>query len=350
MQALRLSVLALALLTGCDGNPFAAGAGGGSAAGSVASLPGTTAPRASGAIVRREAEGQGTTDEVTGNGFAFQDNQINYDAANDTFAVDNLAFDGDNVYARTTAADGALPTEVRAYAASSTYADAQTGALIDQFSYRALYGVSTTGRSQFAIVRTGAYIPYGFGGFIYSRTSGVTLPGSGQANYTGTYTALRDAEGIPADGEKLTYVVGDMTMAIDFDDFNANASGVNKAGGVTGYVENRRIFDLAGNDITQSIVDQINDDNNLTTNAIAELPILNFSVGPGVIDANGEIEGDLTSTIPKQGGGAQGFEEGKYYAVVSGDDADEVVGVIVVTSQIDSVTLRETGGFILYRQ
>ena len=349
MSAIRLSLLALALLTACDGNPFAAGAGGGSSAASVSTLPGTDKPRAGASIARREAEGQGTNGEVTGNGFAFQNGQIQFDTLNNEFTVDNLAFDGANVYERDRAPDGALPIEVKAFAASSTYADAQTGALIDQFSYRALYGASTTGRSQFAIVRTGAYIPYGFGGFIYGRAGGVTLPTSGQANYTGTYTALRDAEGIPTDGEKLTYVVGDMTMAIDFDDFNANESGVSKAGAVTGFVENRHIFDLAGNDITQSVLDQINADHNLTTNAIDRLPILNFSVGPGVIDANGEIEGALTSTIPKRAGGSEGFEEGKYYAVVSGDGADEVVGVIVVTSKINEITLRETGGFILYR-
>jgi hypothetical protein len=38
-----------------------------------------------------------------------------------------------------------------------------------------------------------------------------------------------------------------------------------------------------------------------------------------------------------------------YYGVISGTNADEVVGVIVVTSEFDGYTARETGGFILYR-
>ena len=50
------------------------------------------------------------------------------------------------------------------------------------------------------------------------------------------------------------------------------------------------------------------------------------------------------------------YEAGNYYAVISGDatqgGADEVVGIIVVEAddpRSDGVTVRESGGFILYR-
>ena len=73
-----------------------------------------------------------------------------------------------------------------------------------------------------------------------------------------------------------------------------------------------------------------------------------FAVGPGVLDNNGEAEGALGSTI-NSNGSLEALESGNYYAVISGDDADEVVGVIVVTASVNGVTVRETGGFILYR-
>ena len=46
------------------------------------------------------------------------------------------------------------------------------------------------------------------------------------------------------------------------------------------------------------------------------------------------------------------FETGNYYAVMSGDQANEVVAVLVVTAddpRYSNVTVRETGGFILTR-
>lgn len=83
---------------------------------------------------------------------------------------------------------------------------------------------------------------------------------------------------------------------------------------------------------------------------VNSLPTLVFSIGPGKLDVNGEAEGNLTSSITNGQGGSELFEQGKYYAVISGPNADEVGGVIVVTSTVADATLRETGGFILYRQ
>ncbi len=345
MLAVRTAVFACLVLTGCNGNPFHAGAGGVpvSDSASVSTLPGTSSPNATGDITRYEDKNLGpkvggAAPTVTGNGFA---EDYTYDPKNDTFTVDNLAFDGGNTYTRS----ASVPTlgAAAVYQAAPTYQDSQTGEQIDQFSYRALYGTSTTGRTRFAIVRTGAYVPYGFGGFIYSRKGGVVLPTTGQAQYTGAYSGLRDYDG--KGGMDLT--TGDMQMAIDFNDFNPAESATGNGAGIQGYVTNRRVFDLDGNDITGTILAGINADKNPDV-AMTELPALVFKVGPGMLDNNGEAEGELNSTIQSNGKAVE-FESGKYYAVISGSNADEVAGVIVVTSDVNGITGRETGGFILYR-
>lgn len=340
MSAVRTSLMACLFLAACDGNPLAGGGGGPDPdpiSTSVSTLPGTTTPTATGDITRTEKRvtAQGAD---YGNGFA---EGFSYNAAGDTFTVDNLAFDGGNVYTRSAAVPNLGPARV--YAGAGTFPDNDTGVLIDQFSYRALYGVSTSGRGSFAIVRTGAYIPYGFGGFIYSRDGGVVLPTSGQANYTGDYAGLRDFNG--KGGMEMT--TGDMEMSIDFNDFNADESATGNGAGIQGWVTNRRVFDLNGNDITATVLAEINDDKNPDFD-LTELPTLVFAVGPGVLDNNGEAEGALGSTI-NSNGSLEALESGNYYAVISGDDADEVVGVIVVTASVNGVTVRETGGFILYR-
>ncbi len=347
MSGYRTTLMACLLLAACGGNPFPDdGSGGGDpdvSNSSASTLPGTNRPTSGGDITRTEEKGKGpnmdgSAPDVTGNGFAegYED-----DPATDTFTVDNLAFDGGNVYTRSGSVPNLGPAQV--YAGAGTFADNQTGALIDQFSYRALYGVSTSGRTNFAIVRTGAYVGYGFGGFIYSRDGGVTLPTEGQANYTGEYAGLRDFNGRGG----MQMVTGDMEMSIDFNDFNPDESPTNNGAGIQGQVTNRRIFDLAGNDITASVLAEINADKNPDFDLTA-LPTLVFRVGPGMLDNNGEAEGELDSTIVSSGK-AELFEAGKYYAVISGDDADEVAGVIVVTADVGGVTVRETGGFILYR-
>jgi hypothetical protein len=337
------TILALALaLAGCEStNPiFGPGNGGGGGGGGGPGvteelicndagrcvLPGTLRATPGGDIFRKELK------DDKGNGYAVG---IAYDAATDTFAVDGLGFDGGNVYRRGTRVGSLGPAdEFKVYEADSVYRDDVTGTPIRQFQHRAIYAVSTSGNTQLAIVRTGAYIPYGFGGFVYSRNGGVTLPTSGQAAYSGNYAGLRDFN----DRGGLQYTTGDMTMAIDFRDFNDGNA-------VQGYVDNRRIYDMDGNDITAQVIAQINAD---TNSSIVNLPTLVFTVGPGVMDLNGEIVGEVTSSIPGPGGAATVFESGNYYAILAdgaGGAASEVVGIIVVTSG----DARETGGFILYR-
>jgi hypothetical protein len=350
MSAIRGSLVALLVLAACDGNPFPGGpaTGGGSGGGSGGNasvntlgdnLLGTSNPGAGSGIARGEDTNKGPGKvAVTGNGYA---KGYVYDKTADTFTVDNLAFDGGNVYTR----DVKMPTvgPANVYAGAGVYPDTVTGALIDQFSYRALYGVSTSGHTQFAIVRTGAYASYGFGGFVFSRDNGVTLPTSGQAQYLGTYAGLRDTNG--AGG--LQYTSGDMKMDIDFKDFEAKTSPTGNGAGIKGYVYNRQIFDLAGNDITSSVIASINADKKPDA-PLTALPTLVFDVGPGALDNNGEAQFGLGSKLTIKGT-ATPFESGKYYAVVSGNNADEVAGVLVVTSTVNSVETRETGGFILYR-
>jgi hypothetical protein len=189
------------------------------------------------------------------------------------------------------------------------------------------------------VVRTGAYVSYGFGGFAYQRNGSVTLPTSGQASFTGDYAALRDFN---ARGG-LEYARGRMQVNIDFRDFNSGNA-------VSGFVADRTIYDVNGVDITSEVLTALNTkyESNHT-----ELPVLRFVVGPGVLDANGEITGSLNSYVQPATRAAEEFEVGKYYAVVSGSDPDEVTGVIVVTGEdprSEGVTARETGGFILYRR
>jgi hypothetical protein len=79
---------------------------------------------------------------------------------------------------------------------------------------------------------------------------------------------------------------------------------------------------------------------------------LAFKVGPGVLDVNGEIAGEVFSGVGQADGSVKTFEAGKYYAMLAGAGAEEVVGVLVVEAgdpRYGSVTVRETGGFILTR-
>ena len=132
--------------------------------------PGTENPTPDSDITRTEPE------DENGNG---QAEGYTYNAGDDTFTVDGLAFDGNNVYARGTQVADLGPYAV--YEAAETVNDSQTGQPIRQFAHRAIYGVSKntdasgTPKTQFAIVRTGQYADYGFGGFIYKRAGGVTL-------------------------------------------------------------------------------------------------------------------------------------------------------------------------------
>ncbi|WP_406645406.1 hypothetical protein QEZ52_15760 [Aliisedimentitalea scapharcae] len=337
-------------LSACSGgNPFVADTGtgtgtgsGGSTGGGIASdrtvPPGTQTPVPDASIFRSEPTS--TDAGKSGNGYA---TAIAYDSATDEFSVDNLGFDGNNVYARDTTPDIVSNLPFAVYEASAQLPDSLTGTPINQLNHRAIYGVSQSGNTKFAIVRTGAYVEYGFGGFVYERDGGVVLPATGQALYTGLSQGLRDKNGTGG----LQHTRADMSIAIDFDDFN-DVTGT-RGDAVRGNVSNRRIFDMDGNDVTDGVLGSINASLNTTMTAI---PDATFVVEPGVLDDNGEILGQMNSYYVDSSGQNQVFETGNYYAVLSGTNADEVVGVFVMeTTRDPSATgVRDTSGFVLVRQ
>lgn len=292
--------------------------------------PGTSSPTPSSAIVRYEP-----FSDDSGSGYA---TNFQYDADTDTFQVDNLPFDGDTNGRSDYVRDNQVSSlgGYAVYESTTPAIDAVDDSPIDQFLYKAIYGVSKTRNTEFAIVRTGAYTDYGFGGFVYQRNNGVTIPVTGQADYSGTYAGLRDFQGIGG----LEYVQGAAYMAIDFEDFN-------DGDGVRLEINDRRVFDLAGKDITDDIIEAYNAQQDDTDKHISALPVLSAAIGPDVATVNGELIGTGSSVV-----NGEDFETGNFYAIVSGDDASEIVGIVVAESadpRFDDVTVRETGGFVVYR-
>ncbi|MDF1715780.1 MAG: hypothetical protein P1U75_03755 [Antarcticimicrobium sp.] len=335
-------------LSACSGgsNPFAEGGSGtdtdtgtdtGTGIDSDRTLPpGTPSPGADSAIYRSEPTSE--EDAYAGNGYA---SDISYDSAKDTFTVNNLAFDGDNEYARGTKVSS-LASKYAVYEADDLATDPDSSKPISQFRHRAIYGVSRNGRDKFAIVRTGAYVDYGFGGFIYQRDGDVTLPSTGQAIYNGVMAGLRDFNG--AGG--LEYSTADIEIAIDFDDFDETTG--SRGDAVSGVITNRRIFDIDGADITSNVLTRIETSEGIT---LRSYPTATFKVGPGVMDDNGEILGEVSSYYTDSTGAIQEFETGNYYAIVSGNNAKRIVGVVVLENSVDPIadTVRDTSGFIVYR-
>ncbi len=334
----RFSLLmCLGLLAGCgDGQPLfdvnVPGDGDGELKPAVELPPGTENPTPRSRIWRHEAPND------SGGGFV---TDVSYDPKNDTFTVDNLGFDGANVYQRGDAV--ASVNNYAVYEADVQVTDPVSGDPIGQIvPYRALLGISensvgseNVARTSFAIVRTGGYVNYGFGGFVYERNGSVVLPTSGQAKFEGDYAGVRVFEG----RSDLEYTRGDMTVSIDFEDFNTNPA-------ISGQITNREAFDKDGTQIDLKETDGL------------VLPTLYFDVRAGstTLSRNGEMSGTLRSW-KDEGGAGKLYDEGVFYGVLAGDltdrnDGGELVGVIVITSddpRYDGVTAQETCGFILYR-
>ena len=211
----------------------------------------------------------------------------------DTLTIDNLGFDGANVYER----DNQVGTlkSFAVYEADVTYRDDLTGEVIPQTApYRAIYGVSNNAvdgdsRTSFAIVRTGAYASYGFGGFVYERNGGFEVPTAGQAVFNGDYAGIRVFNGLGG----LQYTRGDMQIAIDFEDFNTNNA-------VKGRIYNRETFNASGGATT--VVDGVS----------LPLPNINLVIQKGVdsLDDNGELRGTLNSFVLNEDGALEEYESG----------------------------------------
>lgn len=355
-----LIVGALALLAGCgDGQPFTFGGGNtpdqtpGGTLGGVELPPGTQDPANTQSISRYEKQ------DGQGGGYA---ESISYDSGADTFTVDNLAFDGLNTYQRSGQAGSISPyaslNGYKVFEAEVTVPDFLTGNPVDQIvPYHAIYGESTTTvsvngvpqpRTKFAIVRTGGYGDYGFGGFVYARNGGVTLPPAaqtGQAIFAGKYAGMRIYNGRSG----LEFTQADMQVSIDFGDFNSNDA-------IDGRIYNRTIVGSDGSAV--AVGNQAEDLGQLP------LPDLRFVIQAGVDSLNdaGEIAGTLKSVRPANPGYTDGptdpYESGYYYGVLAGDlnsgAGGELVGVIVIKSDDPrigqtGVQAQETGGFILVR-
>ena len=333
-----LSTAALLLLVACgDGQPFdlpveeeeEADADGGRFGGDGTAPPGTEGAEAgpNESLLRSEAR------DEDGGGFV---TEVIYSAASDSFTVDNIAFDGDNTYTRRSDLDNI--GEFAFYESAGDVIDPRSGARVDQFDYRAIYGVSRNtervdGKSQprtrFAIVRTGGYLDYGFGGFIYERNGGVELPDGGQAVFAGDYSGMR----VFSDRAGLEYTRGTADIAVDFADFN-------DGGGVRGRISNRRVFDSGGRPVGLG-----GGDDGLVA------PDLVFDVGPETLRDNGEIGGTLQSIRVLEDNTTETYETGTYLGIIGGE-AEEIVGIVVIDStdpRFEGTSVRETGGFIVYR-
>ncbi|MGR3503329.1 hypothetical protein [Pseudaestuariivita sp.] len=360
MRNISLVMAVLTALAACSGstgkdNPFeedpettdGTGAGGETGGESERGLPpGTDNPSPGGSIFRNEAR------DEQGGGFA-ENIQYNNDQGQDEFSVDNLAFDGDNVYVRGGTAGASQSVgnlgPFAVYESDVTATDPVTGNVLPANAYRAIYGRSTSGQTEFAIVRSGGFASFGFGGFIYQRNGGVVLPTEGDAQYLGDYAAVRVFSG----GGGLEYVEGTAEVRIDFKDFNEQQSGVALV------VYDRRLFDSAGNDITDAYLAALDEENQSAALIRPQgaggdvLPNLAPSVSPDIADTNGELLGGMFSTVSYTDGTTTSLQSGQYFGILGGANAEEIVGVLVVTEEDprrQNVTAQETGGFIVYRQ
>ena len=308
--------------------------------------PGTESPRPSSAIFRREA-----FDAEIGNGFL---RVARYDSENDQFFVEGLGFDGDQPdgQAFSRSDPGTLGNSYALYEAPPLFPDSVTGTPIPQFEHRAVYGISESGETEFAIVRTGAYINYGFGGFMYQRNGSVVLPLEGQGTYQGDYAAIRDFDGRGG----LEYAEGIARVDVDFSGFRGNCSEAECDNAVRGRIFDRKLYDTAGNDITRAYLDALSANNEGV--ALSQMPILSFKIGPNVADLNGEITGNALAVSTEANLTSNLSDAGTYYIVMAGDHTaapgGEMVGVVVVENDDprfgEGVRVRETGGFIAVRR
>ncbi len=321
---------------GDTGNGFEVGGGG--------TPPGIDGPGGTpnNALVRYEERNE------NGGGYA---EDFSFDPVNDEFSVDNLAFDGEGPYTRgaTVAALGPNGSYL-VYDASVTVPDFSDGDAVNQIAlYRAIVGVSkndvgSNARSSFAIVRTGGYVGYGFGGFVYQREGGVVMPTgqevNNQATFNGDYAGVRIFSG----GGGLEYTQADMELDIDFND------PTEAVGAVKLRLTNRVAFDAVGGTVT------LGNDGDAGQLPLPSI-ITTINGDTGNITADGDITGDVSSVYVDPDGNVVDYEQGNYYAILAGDTTDpadggEVVGIIVLEStdpRFDGVTAQETGGFILYR-
>ncbi|WP_273523687.1 hypothetical protein [Rhodosalinus sediminis] len=304
--------------------------------GDAALPPGTPNPTPDDSITRYEER----TDR--GDGFA---EAPSYDAATDTFVVDNLPFDGDNTYTRDAAVASLGPPDEQGpfavYENVGTVNDPETGTPIDQLAHKVLFQRSPSGRTELVIIRAADYEPFGFGGWAYQRNGGVELPEKLQATFSGDYAALRDFDGRAG----LEYTTGAVTLDVDWEDFN----GTSVQDAIKGTITDRRIYDVSGDDVTQKWLDALGEE---AGRPIIDLPAVQIVIRPSTVDQNGEIAATVQSAYTDVSGERQQYETGTLNAILAGPTPDEIVGIVEMEGD-DLIsgdgTVRETGGFVADR-
>lgn len=287
--------LALGVAACGDGNPFtqAPSAGGGATS--------------SGVIF-----GTDLNDDLTMNGLVYQDNGT-ADPTDDTLVINNLPFDNSDVAGGAYTREGALPNGFDRYESP----------LLGNPGERKYFAVfRRTAFAQVAAVGTGDYIDKGFGGLTAQRIGAGAVPAARPATYTftGDYAAVRVTT-LDGGEDDVEFVTGDATLYVDVLDFDVN-------GAVEGIVDNRELFDSAGNSLGT-----LNDFLSLAT---AEIDFANASIN--------------SSTASNLEGGNE-LGTGEWQGIFAGPNGEQIAGIVVIEGDVTSAepndTVRETGTLIV---
>lgn len=251
-------------------------------------------------------------------------NDLDYDPATDELVLNNLPFDGDNIYARNAAVSASVGSAFGVYE--------NVGG---NSNYYAVFRRAGSGYSQVGTVGTDRYLSFGFGGVAAQRLDGSgALPAANtQYLFTGEYAAVRTIID-PTTGSQVQYVAGTAQIDVDIADFDTT-------GAVEGVIVNRRFFDNNGVQLTAL------DTADFISLATGEINFDNWTIASSTATAVSLTTGQS---------GASGTWQGLF----AGPNGEEVAGIVVVsgsgpvgidpaTGDFIEVQVRETGGFIATR-
>ncbi|APE42917.1 hypothetical protein BOO69_05375 [Sulfitobacter alexandrii] len=239
-------------------------------------------------------------------------NNIAYDAATDTLTLNNIPFDDpQNAYQR-------IPTEQFSNGFDAYQSAPAPGS--NEVQYFAVFRRSDSGASQVAAVGTPAYIQFGYGGAGAQRLGGApNLPATGIYSYSGEYAGVRTNLNAGPSGENvITYVTGEVELAVDFDDFD-------DTGTVGGFVTNRALYNDAGQPIGAL--------DGFISLQDSTIDFTNATIGTG----------DASEVV-----GGQVIRSGNWEGVLAGPNGSEIAGILFVEGSPGNNNngIRETGGFI----
>jgi hypothetical protein len=243
-------------------------------------------------------------------------NNIAYDPDSDTLTLNNIPFDDpDNAYER-------IRTEKFTNGFDAYQSAPALGT--NEIQYFAVFRRSDSGLTQVAAAGTTAYIEFGYGGAGAQRLGGgtPTLPNNGIYSYSGEYAGVRTNLNAGPSGENVvTYVTGDVELAVDFDDFD-------DTGTIGGFVTNRALYNDAGQPIGA-----------LDGFISLQDSTIDFTTAT-VVTANASevVGGDVVRS-------------GNWEGVLAGPGGSEVAGILFVEGATGNNNngIREVGGFIAER-